>query len=594
MTDNGLYSLKNCINQAKNIISPEESIFLYTIFQYYLEKAVEMINSDDKIKRDKAQILLNSLLENSFLQHFRSNRVISACIRGLLNFYIGLLKFNDEEQSSCESPFLKALDNFNTLPIVVKIRYINIYQEIYNNLGIVFYNRGDIKKGLQFLGKAEQIYKVFSDLSGYNITNSFPRFMIGCSRGERTGEASFNSDTFTPPDSEFFNFYIDGGINKKNFEHNYTLTIFYYAQAFTKLGFRKKAIKYCSLTLKRQIETDEYDLKDTIVNCINLSEFYTENQHYAQTEYILISAMSLIPEGKKKRLKASLNIQLGKYFLDRLKFAVKQTRECLWISESEELYSIVNRRIFTFSNLNILWPKIDDIRDLEQAKVLFRLANTQYKKALEYFVLDGYVSENITINKDISQLYKHLTFFETDNNRIYAMLDRRIALLEPIVKAINEKIFILQWQELSLELAEIYSEIFESKYELLRIKGEKKISYEPCEKAIFYYYSVLNFILKEYEKAQEKTLDDFSTIITIKLHLARLYSKSGKENPERVNSLVKSLKVYEETYKLIKTSPFIKNGSANPSLMEQYNICEEMINLLPVKIGKVNRGEEIF
>ena len=50
---------------------------------------------------------------------------------------------------------------------------------------------------------------------------------------------------------EFFSFYIDGGINKKNFENNYTSTIFYYAQAFTKLGFRKKAIKYCSLILKK-------------------------------------------------------------------------------------------------------------------------------------------------------------------------------------------------------------------------------------------------------------------------------------------------------------------------------------------------------
>ena len=42
-----------------------------------------------------------------------------------------------------------------------------------------------------------------------------------------------------------FSFVVDGGINKKNFEHNYTLTVFYYAQAFTKLGFRKKAIHFC-------------------------------------------------------------------------------------------------------------------------------------------------------------------------------------------------------------------------------------------------------------------------------------------------------------------------------------------------------------
>ncbi len=470
--------------ESKNIISPEEkelSIFLYTIFQFYLEKAIELMNSNDAVKKEKAVKILNSLLENPFINHFKSNRVLFSCINGILNFYIGLVQFNEEDQSGCETPFLKALDFFNTLPTGVKIRYINIYQEIYNDLGIVFYNKGEIKKGLQYLGKAEQIYKVFNDLNGYNITNSFPRFMLSCSRSEMSNNGnmsitnntnnsnnsnntnntnntlnnnnnppnqenvSFTSNTSTT-DLEFFNFYIDGGLNKKGFEHNYTLTIFYYAQAYTKLGFRKKAIKYCSLTLKRQIEQNEYDLKDTIVNCINLSDFYMENQHYAQCEYILISAMSLLPEGKKKKLRASLEMQLGKYFLERIKFAVKQTKEQLWISENEELALIVNRRIFNFTTLNIVWPKVEDIRDIEHAKLLFRLANTQFKKSLEYFLLDGWVSEHIAISKDISQLYKYLMFFETDNNRMFAMLDRRITILEGVMNQINPNAFIIQWQ----------------------------------------------------------------------------------------------------------------------------------------------------
>ena len=120
---------------------------------------------------------------------------------------------------------------------------------------------------------------------------------------------------------EFFSFYIDGGINKKSFEHNYTLTVFYYAQAFTKLGFRKKAIHYCSLTLKRQIEYNEYDLKDAVTNCINISDFYLENQNFAQTEYILLCALSLLPKDLelKKKLRASVQAQLGKYYLERLK-----------------------------------------------------------------------------------------------------------------------------------------------------------------------------------------------------------------------------------------------------------------------------------
>lgn len=465
MSENQIVNVKTAA--AKNIIPPEEkelSIFLYTIFQFYLEKAVDLMNQEDPAKKEKAMKIIHSLLENPFINHYRNNKIIFACINGILNFYIGLVKFNEEDQSACESPFLKALDYFNTLQTIVKVRYINIYQEIYNDLGIVFYNKGEIKKGLQYLGKAEQIYKVFNDLNGYSITNSFSRFMQSCSKSELANNNSNNSNnSFSTNNTnddklEFFNFYIDGGLNKKSFEHNYTLTIFYYAQAFTKLGFRKKAIKYCSLTLKRQIELNEYDLKDTIVNCINLSEFYMENQHFAQAEYILISAISLLPEEptKKKKLRASLQMQLGKYFLERLRFAVKQTREQFWITENEELSAIVNRRIFTFNNLTIVWPKIEDIRDIEQAKLLFRLANTQFKKAFEYYVLDGFVSEHIAISREISQLYKYLTFFETDNSRIFAMLDRRIALLEPIIKQINPKAYILQWQVNLLLLINFY------------------------------------------------------------------------------------------------------------------------------------------
>lgn len=431
---------------SKNIISSEEKelcIFLYTIFQYYLEKATELMAKEEPEHKEKARKIIRSLLENSFMNYFKSNKVIHSCLNGLLNFYLGLSNFSNDDQSDCEVPFMKALDHFNTLPTVIKMRYINIYQEIYNNLGIVFYNKGEIKKGLQYLGKAEQMYKVFNDLGGFNMTNNFVKFMLNCSKSDVNDSCSAANDKL-----EFFNFYIDGGLNKKSFEHNYTLTIFYYAQAFTKLGFRKKAIKYCSLTLKRQIEQNEYELKDTITNCINLSDFYIENQHFAQAEYILISALSLLPENleKKKRMRAILQNQLGKYFLSRIQFAVKQTNDQQWICDNEELFSIVNKRIVTFSTLNIIWPKVEDVKDVEQAKQLFRLANTQFKKSLEYFVLDGFVTEHINIKREISQLYKHLTFFEKENSRIFAMLDRRVELLEPLISQINEKVYIIQWQ----------------------------------------------------------------------------------------------------------------------------------------------------
>ena len=49
-----------------------------------------------------------------------------------------------------------------------------------------------------------------------------------------------------------------------------------------------------------------------------------------------------------------------------------------------------------FPELPVKFPlKIEDFKSIEDAKTLFRLANTQFKRSLEYFVLDGYVTEHV-------------------------------------------------------------------------------------------------------------------------------------------------------------------------------------------------------
>ena len=144
------------------------------------------------------------------------------------------------------------------------------------------------------------------------------------------------------------------------------------------------------MILKRQIELNDFELKDALVNCLNLSDFYMGNQHYAQAEYILISAMSLLPEepNKETNLRAALQNQLGKYFLERLKFAGELLKENSLISDNDDVFNIVNKKIFTFNTLNIVWPQIKDVMNIEQAKSLFRLANTQFKKALNLYNID--------------------------------------------------------------------------------------------------------------------------------------------------------------------------------------------------------------
>ena len=569
---------------------------IYNLIQQIILKANTFYNSQEKTEKNKSIALIKSLIESSFLTKIKLfNEIIYTSLNAIFFYYLGSFNASNEDPSVCEEPFTKSIKYFNSLPTDIKIKFVNYYQEIFNNLGIIYYNRGEIKKGLEYLAKAEQIYKTFflnlsKDKNKFIISNDL-FFFFNNLLNESTKNMLYNFET-----SDFEK-------NRKLFEHNYTLTIFYFAQAFTKLNFRKKAIHFCSVTLKRQIENDEYDLKDAVNNCINLSDFYLESQNFAQTEYILRCALSLIPKDKtqKKKLRASVQAQLGKYYLERLKLALLLMRKNTSISNEKNLEELLNKKKFVIENMKeIQFPEIKDVHNLEEAKSLFRKGNTQLKRALEIFVMDGYVTDHIKITQTISQLYKYLIFFEPDNARIFSMEDRRINLLEPIVKAINHKVYVIQWQEISLELAEIFCEIFESNYEIFR-SNPKKLDEKIIEeintygnKSLFYYEDIIGYIENEYGKETEKKFEDFITIITIKSNIARLYSKIIYVNDikKRVDSLKKSLEIYNQVYILLKGAKDIFGDKEE--LKENLNMCEEMIGMLPIKIDKINRGEEFI
>ena len=108
-----------------------------------------------------------------------------------------------------------------------------------------------------------------------------------------------------------FRFFYEGGIDHEQLEENYTLTLFYLAQAYTKQEFKDKAAEYCGLTLQRQHNTGKYELKDFVNNLTGLSEYYQGNKNFSQAQYLLMLALKVIPEGKKKKLRATVHISLG-------------------------------------------------------------------------------------------------------------------------------------------------------------------------------------------------------------------------------------------------------------------------------------------
>ena len=145
------------IQSTEEITHEQENIFLlYTMFQQIIEKANNFYNQESQAEKSKSIIMIKSLIDSSFINQFKSsNEIIYSCLNGILYYYLGTFNANNEDQSICEESFTKSLKFFNSLPSIIKMRYLNFYQEIFNNLGILFYNRGEIKKGLQHFAKAK-------------------------------------------------------------------------------------------------------------------------------------------------------------------------------------------------------------------------------------------------------------------------------------------------------------------------------------------------------------------------------------------------------------------------------------------------------
>ena len=89
---------------------------------------------------------------------------------------------------------------------------------------------------------------------------------------------------------------IHGGIELNILEAGYTQTLFYLAQVYSQKGEVEQGIKYCAQTMTRQMANKTYQLKDFCVNCLNLANYFILQKNFAQAEYLLYTAQTLLPE----------------------------------------------------------------------------------------------------------------------------------------------------------------------------------------------------------------------------------------------------------------------------------------------------------
>lgn len=64
-------------------------------------------------------------------------------------------------------------------------------------------------------------------------------------------------------------------------------------------------------------------------------------------------------------------MQMGRYYKHRLTFHVEN-----YLQQKEQVPEIVNHKVVEYTTLKLKWPEIKNVEQIDEAKLLFRLANT--------------------------------------------------------------------------------------------------------------------------------------------------------------------------------------------------------------------------
>lgn len=519
----------------------------------------------------------NKYRSREILESLLKNPNLSISLSAYINYLLGINYLETEETSQGENLLKKSLVLFSELDEDKMEGYLNVLQDIYNNLGLMLLNREEIELGMGCLAKAELLYESLKDEKIF-LYNSFQGFV---QRKNKEGN---------------FEYYADfSSLNLNKTESYYTLTQFYLAQAYTKIGQKEKAAFYCGSTMKRQYENQEFVLKEWCVNSISLSEFYQNNRNFAQAFYLLQAGDSLLPLNKKRKLRATFQMSLARLFNEYLKYMVEIFDSIQ--TEFPIITTQINKKFLVFETLSTKFTELEVPKDYEGVAKLFRMANTQYKKALSFFVLDGYVTENVEMTQEMSSMMKHLCLIENDSNRRFGLLEKRKDLLEPLQKQLNPKAYASFSQKLLVELAEIYNDMFENRFQEYFMKGSEKIPKKNRVDLMNGYgfqcikkYEEIENILNEQQKEQKENTKEYcQSIINTRFNIAKAYNKIyGVDKAEKVEFMKKSLENYRFIVNFIRGIQKTQ-GALDWGFAEQVKVCQEMVELIPAKIEKIMR-----
>ncbi|CAH2232692.1 KIF-binding protein-like [Pararge aegeria] len=521
-------------------------------------------------------------------------------LKGIVLLSIGTIDMETDEYTSCEKALKEAEEVL--LPSALAPEVIILLLNVLNNLGLLWSFRGQPEKAKGYLLSSKKICEDFK--ATLLMPVPIETILNIVTPKEETSLMDFMS-----------------------LEKAHTLTLYYLAQVYGALNECVKAAIYCHVTLRRQLMYNDYDPIEWALNSATLSQFFVEQNGFYQSRYHLSAASTILDQYETELLESEIHDEeylarketfkhrsadvarcWVKYCLllmsaskDRLMSDAESVTDAitdlsnLTLEDDENICGGDMKRLkFLDLNVSKYEEKITDkyLLTYEDAREVFICCQRWLNIAKDYYKPDTLASDHIELVQDWSQSYAYLAFFEEDDERRAKMYKRRVDMLEDLLKELNPTYYLLYCRQLWYELGQVYSEILNIKLEKLNKLKEKPTPHllkkinMLCEKSIESYD---NFIASVKDKNGVMPIrldsDVVKPAINAYVHIGRNSMKRiAVDKNTHLSYVKKSYESYQGVVDICKNDP-----EAAKMMKEEYALCQEMVNILPLKIKKLEK-----
>ncbi|KAK9891691.1 hypothetical protein WA026_015659 [Henosepilachna vigintioctopunctata] len=539
------------------------------------------------------KVSIESLLRNQTPEspeHIKLSAMLSS-----VYIYLGTICIDTEEFSIGEKHLEKALhyiDEFKEEPL-----FISVSMNAYNQLGILWFQK-DAEKAKLYLDKSNEIYEKNKN----NIDP--PKSIDSLFETENEGEST----------EELW----------KRFEQINISTLYFLAQIYGKLKDALKSAVYCHKTLKKQLVYQQYESIDWALNAATLSQFFAEQKGFKQARHHLSAASYILDQYKKEldavqvrdetydskieeynhrsadvsRCWAQYDSLLLSKSKDRL-LAETEKDDPSYLPSSSDLadQEISNSTVshedlkylfFSSLDLSSYEKQVTDnyILTLSEAKAVFLNAQNWLISSQTYYSLENLASDFIDIALSHSQLYLDLLFFDDNAENRAKYHKRRIDLLENLLDKINSQYYLSYCRKMWYEVGNAYIDLLDIKLDRYRESNTRPTPHNlsKINMLITKGLKQFNTFLKSFEdKTGQIPESYYNAYARAQFYIGVLHGKFiTLDKRMKLDNTEASLQAYQKVIDFCA-----KYQSAKDTIAVEYGVCKEMVELLPVKIGKL-------